>query len=152
VEDPHGYGRILREDGAVIGVVEERDATEEQRQIREINTSTYVFDAAVLREALGSVGQDNDQGEVYLTDVVALAHRTGKRVRAIAVEDSWLVEGVNDRAQLAALGAELNRRTIESWMRDGVTVVDPGTTWIDVDVQLDRDVTVLPGTQLHGST
>ncbi|KAE8764897.1 bifunctional UDP-N-acetylglucosamine diphosphorylase/glucosamine-1-phosphate N-acetyltransferase GlmU [Georgenia thermotolerans] len=152
VEDPHGYGRILREDGAVVGVVEERDATAEQRQIREINTSTYVFDAAVLREALGGVGQDNDQGEVYLTDVVALAHRRGLPVRAISVEDSWLVEGVNDRVQLAALGAELNRRTLERWMREGVTVVDPGTTWVDVDVELARDVTLLPGTQLHGRT
>ncbi|MCK6211024.1 bifunctional UDP-N-acetylglucosamine diphosphorylase/glucosamine-1-phosphate N-acetyltransferase GlmU [Georgenia sp. EYE_87] len=152
VDNPYGYGRVLREGGAVVGVVEERDATPEQREIREINTSTYVFDAAVLREALGAVGQDNDQGEVYLTDVVALAHRQGLSVRAISVDDSWLVEGVNDRAQLAALGAELNRRTVESWMREGVTVVDPATTWIDVDVELARDVTVLPGTQLHGAT
>jgi len=152
VENPFGYGRILREGGAVVGVVEERDATPEQREIREINTSTYVFDAAVLREALGAVDQDNDQGEVYLTDVVALAHRKGLSVRAISVDDSWLVEGVNDRAQLAALGTELNRRTVESWMREGVTVVDPATTWVDVDVELSRDVTLLPGTQLHGAT
>ncbi|GAA4433710.1 bifunctional UDP-N-acetylglucosamine diphosphorylase/glucosamine-1-phosphate N-acetyltransferase GlmU [Georgenia halophila] len=152
VDDPTGYGRILREGGSVVGVVEERDATDEQRAIREINTSTYVFDAAVLRDALGSVGQDNDQGEVYLTDVVAVAHRSGLAVRAISVEDSWLVEGVNDRVQLATLGGELNRRTVEAWMRAGVTVVDPATTWIDVDVELARDVTILPGTQLHGTT
>lgn len=152
VDEPHGYGRILREGGAVVGVVEERDATAEQRLIREINTSTYVFDAAVLRDALGSVGQDNDQGEVYLTDVVALAHRRGLPVRAISVEDSLLVEGVNDRVQLAALGAELNRRTLKQWMRDGVSVVDPSATWVDVDVELARDVTLLPGTQLHGRT
>ncbi|MFH5824426.1 bifunctional UDP-N-acetylglucosamine diphosphorylase/glucosamine-1-phosphate N-acetyltransferase GlmU [Georgenia sp. AZ-5] len=152
VADPYGYGRVLREGGAVVGIVEERDATEEQRAITEINTSTYVFDAAVLREALGAVGQDNDQGEVYLTDVVALAHRRGLPVRAISVDDSVLVEGVNDRVQLAALGAELNRRTLERWMREGVTVVDPGSTWVDVDVELARDVTLLPGTQLHGAT
>ncbi len=152
VDDPHGYGRILREGGDVVGVVEERDATQEQRAIREINTSTYVFDAAVLREALGGLGQDNDQGEVYLTDVVALAHRNGLQVRALATTDSLLVEGVNDRVQLAALGAELNRRTLEGWMREGVTIVDPGTTWVDVDVELARDVTLLPGTQLHGAT
>ncbi|MFD1506955.1 bifunctional UDP-N-acetylglucosamine diphosphorylase/glucosamine-1-phosphate N-acetyltransferase GlmU [Georgenia yuyongxinii] len=152
VEEPQGYGRILREGGAVVGVVEERDATTEQRLIREINTSTYVFDAAVLRDALGSVGQDNDQGEVYLTDVVALAHHQGLGVRAISVDDSWLVEGVNDRVQLAALGTELNRRTLEQWMRDGVTVVDPSTTRVDVDVELARDVTLLPGTQLYGRT
>ncbi len=152
VPDPYGYGRILREDGAVVGVVEERDATEEQREIREINTSTYAFDAEMLRDALGSVGQDNAQGEVYLTDVVALAARSGQGVRAISVEDPWLVEGVNDRVQLAALGAELNRRILEGWMRAGVTVVDPATTWIDLDVELGRDVTVLPGTQLYGAT
>src|SRR5690606_17140092 len=140
------------EDGAVVGVVEERDATEEQREIREINTSTYAFDAEMLRDALGSVGQDNAQGEVYLTDVVALAARSGQGVRAISVEDPWLVEGVNDRVQLAALGAELNRRILEGWMRAGVTVVDPATTWIDLDVELGRDVTVLPGTQLYGAT
>ncbi|MDD9207689.1 bifunctional UDP-N-acetylglucosamine diphosphorylase/glucosamine-1-phosphate N-acetyltransferase GlmU, partial [Georgenia sp. 10Sc9-8] len=115
-------------------------------------TSVYVFDADVLREALTGVGQENDQGEVYLTDVVALAHEQGRRVRALAVEDTWLVEGVNDRAQLAALGAELNRRVLERWMREGVTVVDPASTWVDVGVELARDVTLLPGTQLHGRT
>ncbi|MFC7404867.1 bifunctional UDP-N-acetylglucosamine diphosphorylase/glucosamine-1-phosphate N-acetyltransferase GlmU [Georgenia alba] len=152
VDEPYGYGRILREEGAVVGVVEERDATDAQRRIREINTSTYVFDATVLRDALNGVGRQNDQGEVYLTDVVALAHDAGLPVRAVAVEDSWLVEGVNDRVQLATLGAELNRRTLESWMREGVTVVDPATTWVDLDVELARDVTLLPGTQLHGTT
>ncbi len=152
VEKPQGYGRILREGGAVVGVVEERDATDEQRAIREINTSTYVFDAAVLRDALGQIGQDNDQGEVYLTDVVALAHEAGLPVRAVSVEDSWLVEGVNDRVQLSVLGAELNRRVLEDWMREGVTVVDPATTWVDVTVELAPDVTLLPGTQLHGRT
>lgn len=152
LEDPYGYGRVVREGGDVVGVVEERDATPEQRAGTEVNTSTYVFDAAVLREALTGVGRDNDQGEVYLTDVVAVARARGLRVHGIAVEDTWLVEGVNDRAQLAALGGELNRRVVEGWMRAGVTVVDPATTWIDVDAELARDVTILPGTQLHGST
>ena len=151
--DPYGYGRVVRgEDGGVVAVVEERDATEEQRAIDEINASVYVFDADVLRDALSRVGTQNDQGEVYLTDVVALAHGDGKRVRAVVAEDQWLVEGVNDRAQLAAIGAELNRRVVEDWMRAGVTVIDPATTWIDVDVTLARDVTIRPGTQLHGTT
>ncbi|MDM7855563.1 bifunctional UDP-N-acetylglucosamine diphosphorylase/glucosamine-1-phosphate N-acetyltransferase GlmU [Cellulomonas alba] len=154
VADATGYGRILREQGTgdVLGIVEEKDASDEQRAITEINTSTYVFDAAVLRSALGRLGRDNAQGEVYLTDVLAIARGDGGHVRALATDDPWSVEGVNDRVQLAALGAELNRRIVEDWMRAGVTVVDPATTWVDVDVELERDVTLLPGTQLHGAT
>lgn len=153
VPDPAGYGRIVRDDsGTVVGVVEHRDASPEQLAIDEINASVYVFDADVLRDGLAAAGRENDQGEVYLTDVLAHAHRAGGRVQAIAVDDPWLVEGVNDRAQLAALGAELNRRVTDAWMREGVTIVDPATTWIDVTVGLSRDVTLLPGTQLHGTT
>jgi bifunctional UDP-N-acetylglucosamine pyrophosphorylase/glucosamine-1-phosphate N-acetyltransferase len=153
VDEPTGYGRIVRDaDGTVAGIVEEKDATPEQRAIREINASIYVFDAAALREGLGSVGRDNAQGEVYLTDVLALARQSGRRVAAIVAEDSILVEGVNDRSQLATLGAELNRRTLQRWMLEGVTIVDPATTWVDVEVELAPDVTILPGTQLHGAT
>jgi bifunctional UDP-N-acetylglucosamine pyrophosphorylase / glucosamine-1-phosphate N-acetyltransferase len=152
--DATGYGRILREPGTgdVLGIVEEKDATPEQRAITEINTSTYVFDAAVLRAGLGRLGRDNAAGEVYLTDVLALARADGGHVRALATDDTFSVEGVNDRAQLAVLRAELNRRLLDDWMRAGVTVVDPATTWVDVDVELERDVTLLPGTQLHGAT
>jgi bifunctional UDP-N-acetylglucosamine pyrophosphorylase/glucosamine-1-phosphate N-acetyltransferase len=154
VADPTGYGRIVRDPatGDVASIVEHRDATTEQRAIDEINSSVYVFDAAVLRAALARLGSDNDQGEVYLTDVIGIARADGGAVRAVVEPDPVRVEGVNDRAQLAALGAELNRRILDAWMRDGVTVVDPATTWVDVDVRLARDVTILPGTQLHGRT
>ncbi|WP_420112218.1 bifunctional UDP-N-acetylglucosamine diphosphorylase/glucosamine-1-phosphate N-acetyltransferase GlmU [Pseudactinotalea sp.] len=153
VDDPTGYGRIVRDaDGAVAAIVEEKDATPEQRSIGEINASIYVFDAVALRDGLGSVGRDNAQGEVYLTDVLALARESGKRVAAVIAEDSILVEGVNDRSQLATLGAELNRRILQRWMLDGVTIVDPATTWVDAEVELAPDVTLLPGTQLHGAT
>ncbi len=157
VADPTGYGRILRshdpaDAGDVLGIVEEKDATDEQRAIAEINSSVYVFDAAVLRGAFGRLGRDNAQGEVYLTDVLAIARADGGRVRALRTDDPVLVEGVNDRAQLAVLRAELNRRVLDDWMRAGVTVVDPATTWVDVDVELAQDVTLLPGTQLHGAT
>lgn len=154
VEDPTGYGRVLREPGTgeVVGIVEHKDADDDQRAVREINSSVYVFDAAVLRSALGRLGRDNAQGEVYLTDVLAIARTDGGAVRAVRVDDPVLVEGVNDRVQLATLGAELNRRVVAEWMVAGVTVVDPATTWIDVDVELEPDVTLLPGTQLHGST
>lgn len=154
VADPTGYGRIVRdaETGEVAAIVEHRDASPEQRAIDEINSSVYVFDSAVLRTGLARLGRDNAQGEVYLTDVVAIARADGGAVRAVVAADPMLVEGVNDRSQLATLGAELNRRVVTAWMVDGVTVVDPATTWIDVDVRLARDVTVLPGTQLHGRT
>ncbi|MBA2550397.1 MAG: bifunctional UDP-N-acetylglucosamine diphosphorylase/glucosamine-1-phosphate N-acetyltransferase GlmU [Nocardioidaceae bacterium] len=151
--DPHGYGRILRDpDGQVERVVEQRDADDEQAAINEINSGIYAFDVEVLRAALEQVGTDNAQGEKYLTDVVAIARRGGHRVGAHLVEDRWQTEGVNDRMQLAGLGGELNRRILLHWMQAGVTVVDPATTWVDVDVRLGRDVTLLPGTQLHGDT
>lgn len=154
VADATGYGRIVREPGSgdVLAIVEHKDATPEQREIREINSSVFVFDAAVLRRGLAGLGTDNAQGEVYLTDVVASARAEGGAVRAVLSDDPMLVEGVNDRVQLATLGAELNRRVLTEWMQAGVTVVDPGTTWVDVDVELAPDVTLLPGTQLHGAT
>ncbi len=153
LDDATGYGRIVRaEDGTVIGIVEHKDATEEQRTITEINSGIYAFDAAVLRESLTSVNSNNAQGEMYLTDVPSIARKAGGRVAAVVSSDRWQVEGANDRVQLAALGAELNRRILERWMRAGVTIVDPSSTWIDVDVELDEDVTLLPGTQLHGAT
>ncbi|WP_460966851.1 bifunctional UDP-N-acetylglucosamine diphosphorylase/glucosamine-1-phosphate N-acetyltransferase GlmU [Pedococcus soli] len=151
--DPTGYGRILRDaDGGVEGIVEQKDATEQQRAITEINSGIYAFDATVLREALAKVGTDNAQGEKYLTDVLAIARGAGGRVSAHLIEDLWQTEGVNDRVQLARLGKELNRRTTERWMREGVTIIDPDTTWIDTDVTIGRDATVLPGTQLLGAT
>jgi bifunctional UDP-N-acetylglucosamine pyrophosphorylase / glucosamine-1-phosphate N-acetyltransferase len=153
VENATGYGRVVRdESGEVAGIVEEKDATPQQRAIAEINASIYVFDATALRDGLGAVGRDNAQGEVYLTDVLALARGAGKRVAALIADDAILVEGVNDRSQLATLGAELNRRVLQTWMLEGVTVVDPATTWVDVEVDLAPDVTLLPGTQLHGAT
>jgi bifunctional UDP-N-acetylglucosamine pyrophosphorylase / glucosamine-1-phosphate N-acetyltransferase len=153
LDDPTGYGRILRgADGAVEGIVEQKDATQEQRAITEINSGIYAFDAAVLRSALVEVGTDNAQGEKYLTDVLAIARSSGGRVSAHLIDDLWQTEGVNDRVQLARLGKELNRRTTERWMREGVTIVDPDTTWIDTDVSIGRDATVLPGTQLLGAT
>lgn len=151
--DATGYGRVVRDAaGDVARIVEHKDASAAEREIREINASIYVFDAAVLRRGLAGLGRDNAQGEVYLTDVVAAARAEGGTVRALLSDDPTVVEGVNDRVQLATLRAEMNRRVLERWMREGVTVVDPATTWVDVDVELARDVTLLPGTQLHGAT
>jgi bifunctional UDP-N-acetylglucosamine pyrophosphorylase/glucosamine-1-phosphate N-acetyltransferase len=153
IADPTGYGRIVRDgDGRAVAIVEQRDATDEQRQIREINSGIYAFDADALRTYLSRLDSDNDQGEVYLTDVVHLAHADGRTVQTLRLEDTVQTEGVNDRVQLAALGRELNRRILDGWMRAGASVIDPATTWVDVDVTLERDVTLLPGTHLSGST
>ena len=153
VADPTGYGRIIPgDDGTVAGIVEHKDATPQQRQIDEINAGIYAFDAATLRDGLSRLTTDNAQGELYLTDVLAIARQDGKRVGAYVTEDAMQTEGVNDRVQLATLRAELNRRTLDKLMRAGVTIVDPNTTWVDQTVRLERDVTLLPNTQLHGAT
>jgi bifunctional UDP-N-acetylglucosamine pyrophosphorylase / glucosamine-1-phosphate N-acetyltransferase len=153
VDDPSGYGRVLRDaDGSVLRIVEDKDADATELAVREINSGIYAFDADLLRSALARTTRDNVQGELYLTDVVAIARADGRLVAGHGLADVWQTEGVNDRAQLARLGAELNRRVLDRWMRDGVTIVDPATTWIDVDADLAPDVTVLPGTQLLGAT
>lgn len=151
--DAQAYGRIVRDaDGNVERIVEFKDATEAERGIREINSGIYAFDAAVLRRELANVTSDNAQGEKYLTDVLQLARAAGGTVAAHVLTDLDQTEGVNDRVQLARLGKELNRRTCERHMRAGVTIVDPATTWIDVDVTIGQDTRVLPGTQLLGAT
>lgn len=151
--DPAGYGRIVRDaDGQVEGIVEHKDATPEQLQITEINSGVYAFDAAVLVDGLSRLSTDNAQGELYLTDVLGFARTDGRSVGALVVDDPWLTEGINDRVQLAAVGAELNRRLVRHWQRKGVTVVDPATTWLDADVELARDVLIEPGVQLRAGT
>jgi bifunctional UDP-N-acetylglucosamine pyrophosphorylase/glucosamine-1-phosphate N-acetyltransferase len=153
VDDPTGYGRILRAGtGGVMGIVEERDATPEQRSITEINSGIYAFNGDVLSAALNHLTPDNSQGEWYLTDVLGIAARDGHRVGALVTDDVWQTEGVNDRTQLATLRRVLNDRITKRWMLDGVTVVDPATTWIDVDVTLGPDVVLEPNTQLRGRT
>ena len=151
--DPFGYGRVLRdESGDVTGIVEQKDATEEQAAVNEINSGILAFDAAFLDAALPRITNDNAKAEYYLTDTVALAREDGLGVGAYPIDDVLQTEGANDRAQLAALAKEKNRRILSRWMQDGVTVIDPDTTWIDVDVKLAPDVTILPGVQLLGAT
>ena len=152
VDDPTGYGRIVREGGEVAGIVEHKDASEEQLAIDEVNSGIYAFDLAVLRSALGKIGTDNAQGEMYLTDVLAIARAEGGSVRALVTDDPILVEGANDRVQLAQLGAEMRRRINERHMRAGVGIIDPATTWIDADVTIGQDTVILPGVQLLGAT
>ncbi|BDX30585.1 bifunctional protein GlmU [Mycobacterium antarcticum] len=153
VPDPTGYGRILRtQDGEVTSIVEQADATASQLAIREVNAAVYAFDATALRSALTELRSDNAQGELYLTDAIEIIRRGNRQVRALHVDDSALVAGVNDRIQLADLHRELNRRLVADLQRSGVTIVDPATTWIDVDVTVGRDTVIAQGTQLLGTT
>ncbi|MDP9806132.1 bifunctional UDP-N-acetylglucosamine pyrophosphorylase/glucosamine-1-phosphate N-acetyltransferase [Trueperella bonasi] len=153
LDDATGYGRITRDgDGTVTGIVEHADATPEQLKIREVGTSTYIFDIAFLREVLNTLGTDNAQGEVYLTDAIAAAYEAGRGVGSFVLDDGAEASGVNTLIQRAQLRAEKNRRILESWMLQGVSVIDPTTTHIDVDVTLEPDAVVEPGTILRGKT
>ena len=153
LDDPAGYGRIIRNTaGAFLEIIEDRDATEAQREVNEVNAGVYVFDAKHLREALAAIGTHNAQGEKYLTDVAEVLVKNKKKVLALSVTDNWLVAGINDRRQLADVALELNLRICEAWQLAGVTILDPASTWIDVTVQIGEDVTLMPGTYLRGFT
>jgi bifunctional UDP-N-acetylglucosamine pyrophosphorylase/glucosamine-1-phosphate N-acetyltransferase len=152
VRDPAGYGRIVRDGfGALRSIVEDRDCDEMQRGISEINAGMYVFDRAVVTPLVAGLTGDNVQGEHYLTDVIAqLATLPGGAATVLAEEDE--VAGVNDRIQLADAAATLRRRHLEALMRDGVSIVDPSHTYVDVDVTVGEDSVLLPGTILEGAT
>ena len=164
IADPTGYGRIVRsgpvdsdssdisDSSGVSAIVEERDASDEQRAIDEINSGMYVFDAAALGERIGQLGTDNTQGEEYLTDIVGMLTADGLVVNAHIAADPDDIRGVNDRAQLAEAAAIMRDRINGRWMRDGVTMADPSSVWIDVDVEIEPDVTLLPNTVLQGPT
>ncbi|MDQ6614593.1 MAG: NTP transferase domain-containing protein [Actinomycetota bacterium] len=151
--DPTGYGRIVRgKDERVARIVEQADASDAERQIREVNTGIYAFRRSVLAPALRRLSPDNVQGEYYLTDIIGVLHDAGYPVTSMLVGDSMEVAGVNDRAQLAIAEAELRDRINERWMRRGVTMLDPERTYVDTSVSLAADVTLFPGTLLQGST
>jgi bifunctional UDP-N-acetylglucosamine pyrophosphorylase/glucosamine-1-phosphate N-acetyltransferase len=152
-ESPLPYGRVLRDDsGAVRAIVEEQDASAEERQLQELNTSTYVFDAAALWKALEGLDAHNAQGELYLTDAIARIVEAGGRAAAHRAPDPVEPLGINNRAELAVAAAALRDRINERHMLAGVTIVDPATTWIDADVELEADVLVHPFTVLRGAT
>lgn len=147
------YGRILRdEDGQVQGIVEARDSSPEQLAIREINSGVYCFRSSALLEVIGELRPNNDQGELYLTDVLASLRQRGRRVTAFVCPDADEILGVNDRAQLAELTALMRRRINRRWMLSGVTMVDPETAYIDAKVEIGPDTVLEPQVYLHGST
>lgn len=151
VDDPHGYGRVVRgKDDRVGRIVEEADATDEERAIDEVNTSIYCFRRSLLAPALRRLSPENVQGEYYLTDVVEVLYDAGYKVVSVVADDPVETQGVNDRVQLSVAEAELRKRTNTAWLQRGVTMLDPGRTYIDATVQLSTDVTLFPGTMLQG--
>lgn len=152
VSDATGYGRVLRDGaGNVLGVVEHADATPAQREIREVSALVYAFDAALLREAVTELSTDNAQGEEYLPEVISILLRQERTVTA-RLAPAAEIAGVNDRVQLAAAHRSYNDRLLDQHMRNGVTVIDPATTWLDAEVELSPDAVLCPNVQLHGRT
>jgi bifunctional UDP-N-acetylglucosamine pyrophosphorylase / glucosamine-1-phosphate N-acetyltransferase len=152
-DEPGSYGRIVRDDqGRLRAIVEARDATPEELEIREVNSSVYVFEADGLWEALAQLDTDNAQGELYLTDAVRHLVDDGRRVAVYRAADPRIGEGVNTRADLAAAGAQLRDQIVSGHLEAGVTVVDPATTWIEPDVEIEPDAVIHPFTVLRGRT
>ncbi|MCU1442808.1 MAG: bifunctional N-acetylglucosamine-phosphate uridyltransferase/glucosamine-phosphate [Cryobacterium sp.] len=152
-DDATGYGRIIRSElGAFDRIVEQKDATDAELAVAEINAGVYLFGLGELRDQLARLTTDNAQGEKYLTDVIGLLRRAGSDVTAVPVAEPWIVAGVNDRAQLGDTAQKLNALIVRGWQLAGVTVQDPATTWIDLKATLAPDVTILPGTQILGAT
>ena len=153
LEDPTGYGRIVRMDGGLVQrIIEERDASPREMSIKEINTGIYCVDSPFLFEALKQVSADNAQGEYYLTDIVAIANGQNQKVYAFPVEDPTEVMGINTRVDLAKADEVLRDELLTRMMLDGVSIVDPKTTYIDKPVRVGRDTVIYPNCYLHGET
>ena len=151
--EPTGYGRIIRDDNdELLRIVEEKDATDDEKFIFEINSGVYAFDGEKLAASISKLTNANAQGELYLTDVIGILKSAGESVAAVMIDDFTETLGVNDRVQLAESAAMLRDRINEHWMRAGVTIIDPTTTWIDSTVQISNDVTIHPGSTLLGAT
>jgi len=153
VGDPNGLGRVLRDKhGEVARIVEQVDASDDELAVTEVNTSIYCFRRTLLAPALRRLSPENAQGEYYLTDAIEVLRTAGHKVVALSADDPGEAIMVNDRAELAAAEQELRARINRHWMREGVTMVDPATTYVDASVELDPDVRLLPGTVLEGRT
>ncbi|MHB8172422.1 MAG: bifunctional UDP-N-acetylglucosamine diphosphorylase/glucosamine-1-phosphate N-acetyltransferase GlmU [Thermincolia bacterium] len=153
MDDPIGYGRILRHpDGKVARIVEEKDASEQERQTKEINTGAYCFNSNDLFSALKNLTPANAQGEYYLTDTLEILQKQGKIISGMVIKDSRELMGINDRVQLAEAEAIMRRRITENLMREGVTIIDPATTWIEQGVKIGMDTVIYPNTVMEGST
>jgi bifunctional UDP-N-acetylglucosamine pyrophosphorylase/glucosamine-1-phosphate N-acetyltransferase len=152
LDDPTGYGRIVREGDEVRRIVEHKDADPAELAIDEINSGLYLFSGPALREGLDHLTSHNAQGEEYLTDVIGWLVERGEPVAAHITDDPDEIHGINDRVQLAAAGAVLRQRVAEKWMRAGVSIEDPATTWIEADVEIAPDAVIRRNTHLAGVT
>ena len=151
--DATGYGRIIRlADGSVARIVEHKDATEAERQVQEVNSGIYCFAARELFDSLKQVNNDNAQGEYYLPDVLEILKKQGEKIWAVAADDYESTLGINSRLQLAGAEKILRRRKNEELMAEGVTIMDPSTTYIDCDVKVGHDTVIYPMTWLEGDT
>jgi bifunctional UDP-N-acetylglucosamine pyrophosphorylase / glucosamine-1-phosphate N-acetyltransferase len=152
VDRPYGYGRIVRTDGRIARIVEERDASPAERQIREINSGIYAFDLGPLFESLRGIASQNAQGEYYLTDLIAIYRRRKLPVETLLIENAQEIRGINSRTELAEVSSLLRQKKNEELMAAGVTLVDPATTYIDPDVEVGPDTVIHPGVVLEGQT
>lgn len=153
LQNPTGYGRVIRTaDGTVSKIVEHKDATQKELDIKEINSGIYVFKADFLKNSLPLLNTNNSQNEFYLTDTISIARKQGKIVLGKHIEDSVLVTGCNDRWQLSQLAIIANQRILKKHMLAGVSIIDPQNTWIDTEVKIGVDTTIQPGTQIAGNT
>lgn len=153
LDDPTGYGRVIRGPGGEVRkIVEQRDASELEARVCEVNSGTYVFHAADLFQSLSSVTDQNAQGEYYLTDVIEILIRQGRRVLASVVEDSTEAFGINSRIELARAEEALQRRTLQRLLETGVTVIDPKSTWVDSRVEIGQDTILYPNSVIRGCT
>jgi len=150
VDRPYGYGRIVREEGLITRIVEERDASPQQREIREINSGIYAFDLEPLFDALRGIASNNAQGEFYLTELVAIYRRRQLRVATCLVAHAEEIRGINSRQELAEAGMVVRQRKNEELMAAGVTLVDPATTYIDPSVEIGPDTIIQPGVVIEG--
>jgi len=151
--DPTGYGRIIRgENGLISQIVEEKEATDAQKEVDEINTGVYLFDLKTLRQVINNLDSNNVQKELYLTDAIALINKNGAGAYAILSNDYTETLGINDRTQLAECAAIMRDRINNQHMLNGVTIIDPTTTWIDTDVKIESDVVIYPSTAISGKS
>lgn len=152
LDRPYGYGRIVRIDGRIARIVEQRDALPSEQAIREVNSGIYAFDLGPLWAALRSIGPQNAQGEFYLTDLVAIFRRRGLAVETLHLENASETRGINSRTELAEVSSIMRQQKNEELMAAGVTLIDPLTTYIDEDVQVGADTVIHPGVTLEGQT